>query len=65
MSGDLYRTRKAYELKLIPSFNTDHAQTQASMEKVDTILKDTNGRLVVEHDTGDIAALPQFPNYLN
>ena len=65
LSGDLYHTRKAYELKLVPSFNTDRAQTQASMEKIDAILKSTNGRLVVEHDTGDITALPQFPNYLN
>ena len=65
LSGDLYHTRKAYELKLIPSFNTDRAQTQASMEKIDAILKRTNGRLVIEHDTGDIAALPQLPNYLN
>jgi hypothetical protein len=35
------------------------------MEKIDAILKDSNGRLVIEHDTGDIAALPQLPNYLN
>ncbi len=65
LSGDLYHTRKAYSLKLIPSFNTDHAQTQASMKKVDAILKSSNGRLVIEHDTGDIAALPRPPNYLN
>ena len=65
LSGDLYHTRKAYELKLIPPFNTDRAQTQASMAKIDAILKDSNGRLVIEHDTDDIKALPQFPNYLN
>ncbi|MCD6046084.1 MAG: beta-lactamase [Gammaproteobacteria bacterium] len=65
LSGDLYHMRKSYVLKQIPSFNTDPAQTKASMEKVDAILKNSKGRLVIQHDASDIAALPQIPNYLD
>jgi N-acyl homoserine lactone hydrolase len=37
----------------------------ASMDRVNTILKNTKGRLVIQHDPGDFEALPKAPKYLN
>jgi len=45
--------------------NVDRAQTLASMNRVESILKSSGSRLVVQHDPADFAALPKFPAFLN
>ncbi len=65
LSGDLYHTRKSYINKLIPAFNASRADTLTSMARIDKILESTQGRLIVQHDPDDFAALPKFPEYLN
>jgi glyoxylase-like metal-dependent hydrolase (beta-lactamase superfamily II) len=70
LSGDLYhlasdRPRARDSGGQIMTVNTDRAQTLASMNRVESILENTGGRLVVQHDPADFAALPKFPAYLN
>lgn len=65
LSGDLYHTRKSYQLRLIPVFNSSRVDTLASMAQIDNILHNTHGRLIIQHDPNDFAALPKIPQYLN
>ncbi|MDQ5922158.1 MAG: N-acyl homoserine lactone hydrolase [Pseudomonadota bacterium] len=65
LSGDLYHTRKAYQFKQIPAFNNSRADTIASMSRIDDILQNTNGRLIIQHDMNDFNELPKYPKYLN
>ena len=43
----------------------ERAQTLASMNRVESILMNTAGRLVIQHDPADFASLPKFPAFLN
>ena len=65
LSGDLYHLRENHTFRRVPPFNTERADTLASMDRVETILKNTKGRLVVQHDKRDFALLPKFPKYLD
>jgi glyoxylase-like metal-dependent hydrolase (beta-lactamase superfamily II) len=65
ISGDLYHVRDNYRFRRVPPFNVDRADTLASIDRIDTILKNTKGRLVVHHDPQDFKALPAFPKYLD
>lgn len=61
LSGDTMHAREAYELKAVPSFNTDREQTLQSMERLEKIAKETKAKVVIQHDERDIALLPPFP----
>jgi glyoxylase-like metal-dependent hydrolase (beta-lactamase superfamily II) len=65
LSGDLWHLRDNYKFRRVPPFNVERADTLASIERVSTILKNTKGRLVVQHDAGDFKGLPNFPKYLD
>ncbi len=65
ISGDLYHVRDNYRFRRVPAFNFERADTLASIDRINTILKNTKGRLVVHHDPQDFKALPAFPKYLN
>ena len=49
----------------LPIFNVSRADTLASMDRVDKILVQTKGRLIVQHDAGDFKSLPKFPAYVD
>lgn len=65
LSGDLWHLRDNYRFRRVPPFNVERADTLASIDRVSTILKNTKGRLVVQHDPNDFKALPKFPKYLD
>ncbi len=65
LSGDLFHQRANYVFRRVPPFNVERADTLASIDRVATILKNTKGRLVVQHDAGDFKSLPKFPKYLD
>jgi N-acyl homoserine lactone hydrolase len=64
LSGDLWHQRASVKPHRVPGFNASRADTLASMDRVEKILANTQGRLVVQHDLGDFKALPKFPAYL-
>ncbi len=65
LSGDLYHSREAYHYKQVPTFNYSRADTLASMKRVEEILQNRHGRLIIQHDARDFAAFPKFPNFLD
>lgn len=65
ITGDLWHLRESRERRLVPRFNTDRAQTLASMDKVEALAAETHARVVREHVQEDFDALPRFPQSLN
>jgi glyoxylase-like metal-dependent hydrolase (beta-lactamase superfamily II) len=65
LTGDMYHLAESRERRTVPRFNTDRAQTLASMDKVERIAADTNARVVRQHVREDFEALPRFPEPLN
>ncbi|MBS0351982.1 MAG: N-acyl homoserine lactonase family protein [Proteobacteria bacterium] len=63
LSGDLYHTRQAYLHRLVPTFNTDRQQTLTSMDYMEKILEQCNGKLIIQHDLDDFESLPKLPQY--
>jgi N-acyl homoserine lactone hydrolase len=65
LSGDLYHLRANQMFKRVPVYNTNRADTLASMSRVETIIKNLGGRLIVQHDPKDYEALPKPPAFLD
>jgi N-acyl homoserine lactone hydrolase len=65
LSGDLYHQLRSRSERLVPVGNTERADTLASMDRIERIIKNTNARLVIQHAPEDFAALPKFPAYLD
>lgn len=65
LSGDLYHSRENFKAHRVPLFNVSRADTLASFDRIDTIVKNRKARFVIQHDDSDFAALPKFPAYLD
>ena len=61
LSGDVVHGDDTLELKAVPTFNTDRAQSIASMERFEKLAKETGARVIIQHELDDIAKLPAFP----
>jgi N-acyl homoserine lactone hydrolase len=64
LSGDLYHMRDNRKFKRMPTFNTDRADTLASIDRIEKIVGNKKARFVIQHDLNDFKALPKFPAYL-
>lgn len=64
LSGDLWHLTESRAERRVPPFNTDRAETLASMDKVEALVTATGARVVIQHEPEDIATLPRFPDYL-
>lgn len=65
LSGDLYHTRDNRKFKRVPAFNVSRADTLASMDRIETIAKNTHARFIIQHSLEDFQSLPKFPSYLD
>jgi N-acyl homoserine lactone hydrolase len=63
LSGDLAHFRENYENDGVPVFNTDRAQTLASIARVKQLATNLNAKVIVQHDWRDVDLLPHFPNF--
>ena len=61
LSGDLYHFTEQVMLKGVPPFNTDRADTLASMDRFDKIARNLKARVIIQHEPADINKLPAFP----
>jgi len=61
LSGDVVHGHDTLELKAVPTFNTDRAQSIASMERFEKLAKETGAKVIIQHELQDIAKLPAFP----
>jgi N-acyl homoserine lactone hydrolase len=69
LSGDLYhlrsdRPRAGEKAARVMPINTSRAESLASVDRIETILKNTHARLVIQHDPDDYKLLPVSPAYL-
>jgi N-acyl homoserine lactone hydrolase len=65
LSGDLYHARDNRTFRRVPVFNDSRAETLASIDRIETIVKNTHARFVIQHDPRDFVALPKFPKFLD
>lgn len=65
LSGDLYHTHENRKQRNVPIFNTSRADTLASFDRVEKLVKNRKARFVVQHVKADFDALPKFPAYLD
>jgi glyoxylase-like metal-dependent hydrolase (beta-lactamase superfamily II) len=61
LSGDLAHFRENYETNGVPTFNTDHAQSVASIDRIKKVAANLKATVIVQHDARDVGKLPAFP----
>ena len=61
LSGDLSHFHENYEANGVPTFNTDRAETLASIDRFKKIAANLKATVIIQHDARDIGKLPAFP----
>jgi glyoxylase-like metal-dependent hydrolase (beta-lactamase superfamily II) len=61
LTGDLYHSTDARTKRGVPPFNTDRAQTLASMDKFEKLARELKAKVVIQHEPADVAKVPAFP----
>ena len=64
LTGDLYHRQISRELRRVPRFNHDEAQTLASMDAFEARAAALGAKVIIQHSLEDIAALPRPPEAL-
>ena len=64
LAGDLYHYPEERTTGRVPTFEFDAAQSRASRQKVEALLKRTGARLWIEHDIATHAKLPKAPQFV-
>jgi N-acyl homoserine lactone hydrolase len=61
LSGDLAHFHENYENGGVPLFNTDRAQSVASIDRVKKLAINLKATIIIQHDVRDVGKLPAFP----
>ncbi len=61
VSGDLAHFHENYDSNGVPTFNTDRAQTLASIDRFKKIAANFKATVIIQHDARDVGKLPPFP----
>jgi glyoxylase-like metal-dependent hydrolase (beta-lactamase superfamily II) len=61
LTGDLYHFTENFENGRVPGFNTNRADTLASMARFREIARNLRARIIIQHEPADINKLPAFP----
>lgn len=61
LSGDIVHFEEQFKKEGVPPFNTNRAQSLASMDRMQHMAKTLKATLVVQHDANDVRKLPAFP----
>ena len=61
LSGDVVHFEEQLANHGVPPFNWNRAASLASIDRLLTIAKTLNAKIIVQHDENDIAKLPAFP----
>ena len=62
LTGDLTHFHENYESNGVPSFNSDRAQSVASLDRFKKIAANLKATVIIQHDQRDIGKLPAYPN---
>jgi glyoxylase-like metal-dependent hydrolase (beta-lactamase superfamily II) len=61
LSGDTWHFTEQVAHHGVPPFNTNRADSLASMDRIERLAHNLHARLVIQHEPADIAKLPAFP----
>jgi N-acyl homoserine lactone hydrolase len=61
LSGDVAHFHENYDSDGVPPFNTDRAQSLASLARIKALARNLKATVIIQHDARDIARLPAFP----
>ena len=61
LSGDTWHFTEQVARHGVPPFNTDRAQSLASMDRLERLARNLRARLIIQHEPADVAKLPAFP----
>ncbi len=61
LTGDLYHFEEQIDNRGVPQFNTDRADTLASMHRFDQMADNVDATVVIQHDPRHVIRLPAFP----
>jgi len=61
LSGDTYHFSEQVVHRGVPPFNTNRADSLASMDRFDRLARNLRARVIIQHEPSDVAKLPAFP----
>ena len=61
LSGDTYHFAEQVARRGVPPFNTNRADSLASMDRFDRLARNLHARVIIQHEPADVAKLPAFP----
>lgn len=61
LSGDTYHFAEQVAHRGVPPFNTNRADSLASMDRFDRLARNLHARIIIQHEPADVAKLPAFP----
>jgi glyoxylase-like metal-dependent hydrolase (beta-lactamase superfamily II) len=61
LSGDAYHFTEQVARRGVPPFNTNRAESLASMDRFDRLGRNLHARVIIQHEPADVARLPAFP----
>jgi len=61
LSGDTYHFAEQVARRGVPPFNTNRAESLASMDRFDRLARNLRARIIIQHEPADVAKLPAFP----
>ncbi len=65
LSGDQWHFTENHNSNGVPSFNYDRADTLASSDKLNHLVKNRGAKLIIQHEVNDNKDLPKLPAYLD
>ena len=63
LSGDLAHFTANYKNDGVPTFNTNRADTLASLQRFKGLEKNNKATVVIQHEPADVSKLPAFPAF--
>jgi glyoxylase-like metal-dependent hydrolase (beta-lactamase superfamily II) len=61
ITGDLSHFQENYDSNGVPTFNTNRAETLASLDRFKQLATNLHATVIIQHDARDITKLPAFP----
>lgn len=61
LTGDLAHFQQNYDSNGVPGFNTNRADTLASLDRFKKIAANLKATVIIQHEPADVAKLPRFP----
>jgi N-acyl homoserine lactone hydrolase len=61
LSGDTYHFAEQVAHRGMPPFNTNRAESLASMDRFDRLARNLHARVIIQHEPADVGKLPAFP----